>query len=141
VSDRVDYFPQAFGGFDPSGDPDAALKLVLNAIMMDDRLDELSSILTDGHEIGALEGEPGWTLQRRDSGPAGERPAYRSWPPDARFRAYVDPEQFRLGHSEAFASSGAFHKYVRSALAAYIARNPSNKEGARAISSLTCECP
>jgi hypothetical protein len=66
VSDRVDYFAKAFGGFDPSGDPDAALKFVLNAILMDNRLDELSSIVTDGHEIGALEGEPGWTLERRD---------------------------------------------------------------------------
>jgi hypothetical protein len=139
VSDRVDYFPQAFGGFDPSGDPDAALKLVLNAIMMDDRLDELSSILTDGHEIGALEGEPGWTLQRRDSGSAGEEPAYRSWPQDARFRAYVDPDQYHLGHSEAFAGSSAFYKYVRNVLAAYVARNPSSAEAARAISSLTRE--
>jgi hypothetical protein len=105
VSDRVDYFAQAFGGFDPSRDPDAALKFVLNAIMMHDRLDGLSSILTDGHEIGALEGEPGWTLERRDSGLAGESSAYRNWPPGARFRAYVDPNQFHLGHSEAFAGS------------------------------------
>jgi hypothetical protein len=135
----VDYFAQAFGGFDPSGDPDAALKFVLNVIMMDDRLDELSSVLTDGHEIGALEGEPGWRLERRDSGPAGERPAYGNWPQGASFRAYVDPDQFHLGHSEAFAGSSAFHKYVRNALAAYIARNPSNEEAARAISSLTGE--
>lgn len=137
MSDRVDYFAQAFGGFDPSGDPDAALKLVLNAIVMDDRLDELSSIVTDGHEIGALEGEPGWTLERRDGGPAGDMPAYRNWPQGARFRAYVDPDQFRLGHSEAFASSSAFHTYARGVLAAYVARNPSNEEAARAISLLT----
>jgi hypothetical protein len=135
----VDYFAQAFGGVDPLRDPDAALKFVLNAIMMDDRLDELSSILTDGHEIGALEGEPGWTLERRDSGLAGERSAYRNWPPGARFRAYVDPNQFHLGHSEAFAGSRVFHKHVRNALAAYVARNPSNEETARAISSLTRE--
>ena len=137
MSGRVDYFAQAFGGFDPSGDPDAALKFVLNAILMDDRLDELSSIVTDGHEIGALEGEPGWTLQRRDSGPAGDMPGYRNWPQGASFRAYVDPDEFRLGHSEAFASSIAFHNYVRNVLTAYVARNPASENVARAISLLT----
>ena len=135
----MSYFSEAFGGFDPSGDPDAALKFVVNAIMMDHRLDELSSVLTDGHEIVGVEGEPGWILERRDSGPAGERPGYRDWPQGARFRAYVDPNQYHLGYPEAFAGSSAFHKYVRDALAAYIARNPSKEEAARAISLLTGE--
>jgi hypothetical protein len=94
---------------------------------------------TDGHEIGALEGEPGWTLERRDGGSAGDMPAYRTWPQRARFRALVDPDQFHLGHAEAFASSGAFHKYVRDILAAYVARNRSNEEAAHAISLLTRE--
>jgi hypothetical protein len=86
-----------------------------------------------------LGGEPGRTLERRDSGQAGERLAYRNWPQDARPGAYVDPDQFDLRHSEALASSSAFRKYVQNALATYIARTASNEEAARAICSLTRE--
>ena len=132
----MDYFAEAFGGFDPPGDPDGALKFVLNAILMGDRLDELSSILTDGNEIGPLEGEPAWTLQQRDSEPSSERAACRSWPQGAMFRAYVDPGQFRLGHSEIFERRDALRGYVRNALAVYVARNPPKEDAARAVSSL-----
>jgi hypothetical protein len=132
----VDNFAEAFGGFDPPGDPDGALEFALTAILMGDRLDELSSILTDGNEIGALEGEPGWPLQQRDSRPSSERAACRSWPQGAMFRAYVDPDQFRLVHSETFVSRDALRGYMRNALAAYVARNPSKEDAACAVSSL-----
>jgi hypothetical protein len=64
----VDDFAEAFGGFDPPGDPDGALKF---GVLMGDRLDELSSILTDGNEIGALGGRSSSaTVGPRAKGPA-----------------------------------------------------------------------
>jgi hypothetical protein len=135
VSDRSDYF-EAFGGLDSSDDPDASLKFVLNALMMSEQLEDLATILTDGHDTGGLEGDPGWMLQRRDSGPGGDMPGYQKWPQGATFRAFVDPDEFHLEHPEAFANNSVFHKYVRDIVAAYVARNPAKQEAVRAILSL-----
>ena len=70
----MDYLQQAFGGMNPQADQDAAVKFALNAILMDARLRELSCLLIDGHDIGGVEGEPGWIIERRDTGPAGKLP-------------------------------------------------------------------
>jgi hypothetical protein len=94
----MDYFDEAFGGFRPQIDPDAAVKFALNSLLMDERLSELSCLLTDGHEIGAVEGEPGWIIERRDSGPAGNIDAYAHWSQNAHFYAHVDAEAFQLAH-------------------------------------------
>jgi len=88
----MDYLDLAFGAFNPQLDKDAAVKLALNVILMDERFRELSCVITDGHEIGAIEGEPGWIIERRDSGPSGEMPGYAHWPKNARFHARVDPD-------------------------------------------------
>jgi hypothetical protein len=136
VTDRTDYYDEAFGGLDLSEDPDASLKFVLDEIVTSGRLDELAIILTDGHRIGALEGDPGWMLQRRDSGPGGDMPGYQKWPQGASFRAYVDPDELNIEHPEAFANNSVFHKYVRDIVAAYVARNPAKQEAVRTILSL-----
>ena len=81
----MDYLQQAFGSLNSQVDQDAAVKFALNAILMDVRMQELSCLLIDGHDIGAVEGEPGWIIERRDTGPAGELPYYSEWPINARF--------------------------------------------------------
>lgn len=132
----MDYFSSAFGGFRPNIDLDAAVKFSLNAILMDARLIDLASLLTDGHEIGGVEGVPGWIIERRDSGAAGEMPGYSSWPVWASFRAYVDPHEFELAHPEYFMDKTGFHKYALAALEAFLRVNPEQNAAASAALAL-----
>ena len=121
----MDYFFEAFGGFNPQSDPDAAVKFVLNNILMDERLPELSVLLTDGHDIGGLEGEPGWSIERRDTGPSGDMPGYADWPVGTNFRVNVDENAFRLAYPEQFLKTDEFHRYVRKAMDVYSKRKSS----------------
>jgi hypothetical protein len=103
---------EAFGDFDPQCDAFAAVKLALSALASDSRLDELEKLLTDGHPIGAVEGCPGWVLERRDSGVAGSAPGYADWPDGMSYRAYVDPNEFSLRYPEVFLGTAAFRGYA-----------------------------
>ena len=120
----MDYFNDAFGDFNPQGDPKVAVKFVLNSILMDDRLNELTCLLTDGHDIGGVEGEPGWIVERRDKGPSGDMPGYVDWPAGANFHVYVDRNSFELAYPEQFMKNDEFHSYVHKAIDAYIVKNP-----------------
>lgn len=107
-----DLYKEAFGDFDPQGDAFAAVKLALSALGSDGRFDELEKLLTDGHPIGAVEGCPGWVLERRDSGAAGSAPGYVGWPDGMSYRAYVDPHEFSLRYPEVFLDTAAFRGYA-----------------------------
>lgn len=132
----VDYLNEAFGGLDPRKDADAAVKFALNLVFMDERFVELSRLLSDGDDIGAVEGEPGWILERRDTGASGDMPGYAAWPSGAKFRAYVEPSAFDLAHPEVFMSTKTFHAYVRSALDVYIRRNPAKIKTVDSVESV-----
>lgn len=119
----MEYFNTAFGGFAPHQDKDGAVKFALNAILMDNRVQELSELVVDGNPLGGIEGEPGWILERRDV--SDNQVAYANWPKGARFMASVDEEAFRLQHSQYFMSRDAFIKYLMPAIDAYIAADPS----------------
>ncbi|MFT4173666.1 MAG: hypothetical protein QM639_13970 [Rhodocyclaceae bacterium] len=121
--DMQNYYQQAFGEFDPQNDEFVAVKFALSVLVMDGRFGELADLLTDGHAIGALEGVPGWSLERRDSGPSSDMPGYADWPVGKSFRAYVNPNEFTLNRPEIFMDTEAFHSYVRKILAA---STPSN---------------
>jgi len=116
----MDYLQQAFGGLNPQTDQDAAVKFALNVILMDGRLRELSCLLIDGHDIGGVEGEPGWMIERRDTGPAGELPYYSEWPMNARFHAHVEPSAFELACPDMFMTAHDFYRYVGRAMDAYL---------------------
>lgn len=131
----MDYLQEAFGGFNPQVDQDAAVKFALSIILMDERLSELSCLLTDGHEIGGIEGEPGWIIERRDTGPSGEMPGYVDWPKNANFHVHVEPSAFELAYPNMFMGIDAFHSYVRKAIEAYVARNPSKIDMAKLVIS------
>jgi hypothetical protein len=107
-----DFYKEAFGDFDPQGDVFAAVKFALSALSSDSRFDELEKLLTDGHPIGAVEGCPGWVLERRDSGAAGSAPGYEGWPDGMSYRAYVDPNEFLLRYPEVFLDTAAFRSYA-----------------------------
>lgn len=119
----MDYFATAFGSFSPQSDADAAIKFVLNAILMDETFDLLASVIPDGSRIGGMGGVPDWILQRRDT--AHSANAFHSWPANAVFRAYVDPMGYELRHPEFFMDRATFLQYLAAAINAYLARNPS----------------
>lgn len=121
-----DYCQEAFGRFDPQDDSDAAVKFVLSILVMDSRFDELGDLLTDGHDLGALEGDPGWIVERRDSGPTGTMPGYASWPEGKTFRAFVDPSSFELGYPEVFVDASVFRGYVCQLMDACLQADPGN---------------
>lgn len=113
----MDYFQIAFGGFAPHLDEDAAIKFILNALLMDTGFDSLSRLLAETDDVVGVEGDPGWTLERRG-------PADSNWPPDAQFRAYVDPESFELAYPEFYMSRDSFERYVSTATQAFLQVNP-----------------
>ena len=117
----MDYFKAAFGGFAPHKDEDAAVKFALNAVLMDDRLQELAEFVVEGGPFGGIEGEPGWILERRDLPDEGNEEAYPDWPADASFKASVDEDAYRLQHAEYFMSRKTFMKYLVQAIDAYVA--------------------
>ena len=119
----MDYLQQAFGGLNPQTDQDAAVKFALNVILMDGRLRELSCLLIDGHDIGGVEGEPGWMIERRDTGLTGELPYYSEWPMNARFHVHVEPSAFELACPDMFMTAHDFYRYVGRAVDAYLSGN------------------
>jgi hypothetical protein len=129
----MSYLNEAFGGFDPRNDVDAAVKFVLNLILMDVRFDELKQLLTEGHQVGALAGDPGWVLERRDEGYDDPSLDGAAWPDAARYRAFVDPRGYELAHSEYYMSKSEFREYVTKAINAYAARHPGDAQQALAL--------
>ena len=119
----MDYLNEAFGGFEPQVDKDAAVKFCLSIILMDRRIDELADLLTEGHYFGGLAGDPGWLLKRRDEGKV-DNPGYAAWPAGARFLASVDPKGYQLAYPEFYMDKATFHRYVLAALQAYVKLNP-----------------
>ena len=138
----MDYLQQAFGGLNPQTDQDAAVKFALNVILMDGRLRELSCLLIDGHDIGGVEGEPGWMIERRDTGLTGELPYYSEWPMNARFHVHVEPSAFELACPDMFMTAHDFYRYVGRAMDAYLSGNSIEADMAQlVISQLKASAP
>lgn len=126
----MDYFTEAFGGFDPRHDKDAAPKFCLDVLMADHRLDELARLLSLDKQFGGVEGEPGWIIECRTDD---EHEGYESWPEEARFRAYVDPTSYVLNYPEFFADRKTFLRYVQSIVAVYKRRHPEHMDKLRCV--------
>lgn len=114
--------------FDPQGDPEASFKFILKCILLEKRMQEMEAILTDGHEIGAVEGDPGWIIERRDRGKAGEMPGYENWPSGADFRAYVDPDIFSLRYPQRFLDREQLFAHARCTIKSYLNEGGSKSE-------------
>lgn len=130
VSNYVDYFVDAFGGFDPQSDSDAALKFCLNLLLLDDRSGDLLKLVKGGDNFGGAEGVPGWIVERREDG---EFVGYERWPESARFRAYVNPSEYSLVYPEYFADEETFMRYVRAIVVSYERRHPEYSDALQAI--------
>lgn len=127
---NTDYFNEAFKGFDPRTDKDAAMKFCLNAVLMDRRFADLKEILPNDTDLGGVAGEPNWIIERRNEG---ETKGYENWPQFARFRAFVDPDSYALAYSEFFCDKTTFEKFVSSAIQAYCDRHPERGQEVESI--------
>lgn len=127
---NTDYFNEAFSGFDPCTDKDAAMKFCLNAVLMDRRFTDLQELLPDETGLGGIAGEPNWIIERRNEG---EVKGYEDWPEFAHFRAFVDPDGYALVYPEFFCDKATFEKFVNSAIRAYCNRHPERKQEVESI--------
>ena len=59
----MDYLNEAFGPFRPHVDEDASVKLCMDSLLADHRIEELTNLVQDSHKLGGLAGEPAWILQ------------------------------------------------------------------------------
>ncbi|MDN6882544.1 hypothetical protein QMO14_02905 [Variovorax sp. CAN2819] len=128
----MDFLRLAFGELNLKSDQDAAIKLALNSIFIGDRLPELSCLLTDGHEIGGVEGWPGWLIERKDK-ISSEISYYAKWPKNADFHVHVEPGALELGYPDMFMSAEDFCHYVRMAIKVYLISGAANDNIARQI--------
>jgi hypothetical protein len=91
----------------------------------------LIQLLTEGARIAEIEGEPGWTLERRDDG--NDMPGYAGWPAGAKYRAYVDPTQYHLAHPEKFYDRTSFQALVTRLVDAFERLHPDWKDVAKSV--------
>jgi hypothetical protein len=103
---------------------DAAIKFCLERILSDHRLDSLANLM-DG-SIGGVAGDPGWILERRNEHDV-------EWPADARFKAFVDPEEFWLDRPEFFMDKKTFYQYVSAGVDEYMKLNPERRGEAESV--------
>lgn len=127
---NTDYFNEAFQGFDPCTDKDAAMKFCLNAVLMDGRFAELEQLLPNATDLGGIAGEPDWIIERRNEK---EIQGYEDWPEFARFRAFVNPDGYGMTYPEFFCDKATFEKLVISAMRAYADRHPEHSQEANLV--------
>ncbi len=131
----MDYFREAFGGFAPQSDYDAALKLGLDSLLADERIDELLTLLSAVGQLDGVEGEPGWIIERRTE----KRSSSGSWPAGSVFRAYVDPSSYTLKHPEFYCDRPTFYRYVNSVVTVYAKRHPEERGKVETICKLIAQ--
>lgn len=120
----MDLFNKAFGNeFEPHLDKDAAIKFILNCLLMGHELDRLIELLDTSLEIGCIEGEPGWELERVEDKDR-NLPGYSNWPEWAYYRAAVDPDSYQLSYPEAYYGTAEFMSFLKKALDAYLEQYP-----------------
>lgn len=119
----MDLIRQAFGRFAPREDADAVVHFVLDLAIRDGRIAQLSALLDPNSKVGALEGDPGWLIERRDwaEDTAG-------WPPTADFRVWVDPRGFEFATQERKLSRAEFAATLRALTSAYLSEHPGSLE-------------
>ncbi|SAL00384.1 hypothetical protein AWB76_07850 [Caballeronia temeraria] len=117
----MDYFKEAFGGFHPLFDQDAALKLALDVIFADHRLDDLISVISFEERVAGIGGEPGWIIEHREEFDEG-------WPQGSTFRSFVEPEVYPMENPEFYCDDKTFRRYVEAIANVYEVRHPERKQ-------------
>ncbi|MCA7976823.1 hypothetical protein LGM57_10880 [Burkholderia cepacia] len=133
MSEKMDYFNEAFGGFNPESDKDAALKFSLCVLVLDSRMQELLQLIEGANDIGGVEGDPGWIIERREGD---DVVGYEEWPNGAEFRAFVDPNEYSLSHPEFFVDRQTFIRYVVALMKVYRRRHHDETDVVRRIAEV-----
>jgi hypothetical protein len=120
----MDYFKEAFGGFNPQSDQDGALKFALDVVFADHRLRDLIRVISFEDGVGGMEGEPGWIIEHREET---EIKGYEEWPEGSTFRSFVDPEFYSLAHPEFYCDGKTFRRYIEAIVDAYVVHHPERK--------------
>ena len=120
------YLNDALGAFHPQVDQDAAVRFAVSILFSDKRFTELSYLLTEGHEIAGVEGDPGWLIERRDLDRSGEHSKYAEWPKNMQFHVNVDPNLYELAYPDMYLEKKEFYRYVGQALSVYAAHYPAD---------------
>ena len=134
----MDFFKDAFDGFQPYLDEDAAIKFALNSLLMDRKLFRLVALVNKSSDVGCIEGDPGWELESIDESDR-QLSGYSSWPEWASYRAAVDSDCFQLAHPEVYLKELEFKSYVKKALDAYLERNPDSRDELDELNRLIVE--
>lgn len=119
----MDFFKEAFDGFRPHLDEDAAIKFSLNVLLMEGRLKRLVDLISQSSNVGCIEGDPGWEIEHIINSDRG-LPGYASWPEWASYRAAVDTDCYQLAYPEVYLSENDFFSYVEKAIKAYLEKHP-----------------
>lgn len=130
----MDYFNEAFDGFDPLLDRDAALKFVLDSLVQDKRFKHLDLLLSSDGQVDCLEGAPNWVIEKRLN-------TNHDWPSPADFRIFVSPEGYRLMYPEFFCEHKTFIRYLTLIINAYKRRHPEDMEESKTLAKLLHQQP
>lgn len=95
-----------YSKWDSQTDVDAALKIILNVLVLDSRILELCEIFSQESPVVALEGEPGWRLEliEKENG--------LDINPSSSILAFVEPNEYFLSFPEFVCSVSEFSQYL-----------------------------
>ncbi len=108
-------FQTIAGEFAPQEDLDASVKFALNEIFSANRLKVLADLIGSDGELGAVEGEPGWILEKRIFEYDGVE-EHIAWPKDAEFFAHVNPESYQLKYPTFYMTRSQLYEYIAVAI-------------------------
>jgi len=132
----MEYYEKAFGSvFEPHQDKNAAIKFILNSLLMNGEVNRLIELLDLTLHIGCLEGEPGWELERLEDKDR-SLPGYSEWPIWAYYRAAVEPDSFQLAYPEAYYNTKDFISFVNQALTGYSKEHPEKQSEIKVLEQL-----
>ena len=95
-----------YSNWDSHHDVDAALKIILNTLVLDCRILELSEVFSPESPVVALEGEPGWELELLGKEPG--LPIRLS----SSMQACIEPEAYFLSFPQFVCSVSEFSQYL-----------------------------
>jgi hypothetical protein len=117
----------------------AQLRLILSSIFKQRQFGQFACLLTDGHAVNCMRGEPGWELKRCEL-----KENYPNWVGFCKFVkgpvfcVYVDPEKFYLDYHRSIRHKNAisgdwFYDEIKESLCDFLEDNPSEIAAAQPV--------
>lgn len=112
-----DLLVTVFPAFFSSDNRHAAMQFSIDALIRNGQIPHLALLLDSSSRIAAIEGDPGWVIERRKS--LVNSTAYASWPDDAMYRVFLEPEAYGVSYPECYASERESQTCLSTLLTAY----------------------